>query len=169
MPPPKERDVLLEALSVNAMVTPNPPYTPVIIMELEDGSEFALYNVPYEIVYILNKIEKGEIDLTSSRDTIFDLLASLTGLLSDLQNALEYVVIDEIDYSTFPYTAKISINLGGIYMTRKMVPSHAIFLARLFKKPIYVSRRLVEEQELLEKRMQEESSLDEEDEEYSGV
>ncbi len=152
MPPPKNSDVLLEARNVTAMITPSVPNIPVIVLELEDGREFTLYNVPFEIVEALNKIEKqrDEPSLPGLRETVFDILIDMKSFFNELGERLEYVVIDEIDYNTYLYTAKASFNLGGIYMMRRMVPSHAIFLARLFNKPIYVSKRLVDEQESFE-------------------
>lgn len=152
MPPPKGSDILLEARNVTAMITPSVPNIPVIVLELEDGREFTLYNVPFEIVEALNKIErqKDEPSLPGMRETVFDVLIDMRNFFEELGKRLEYVVIDEIDYNTYLYTAKASFNLGGIYMMRRMVPSHAIFLARLFDKPIYVSKRLVDEQESFE-------------------
>jgi bifunctional DNase/RNase len=152
MPPPKGTDVLLEARNVTAMITPSMPNIPIIVLELEDGREFTLYNVPFEIVEALNKIErqKDEPSMPGPRETLFDVLIDMKGFFEELGKRLEYVVIDEIDYNTYLYTAKASFNLGGIYMMRRMVPSHAIFLARLFEKPIYVSKRLVDEQESFE-------------------
>jgi len=152
LPPPKNSDVLLEARNVTAMITPSVPNIPVIVLELEDGREFTLYNVPFEIVEALNKIEKqrDEPSLPGLRETVFDILIDMKSFFNELGERLEYVVIDEIDYNTYLYTAKASFNLGGIYMMRRMVPSHAIFLARLFNKPIYVSKRLVDEQESFE-------------------
>jgi len=152
LPPPKGSDILLEARNVTAMITPSVPNIPVIVLELEDGREFTLYNVPFEIVEALNKIErqKDEPSLPGMRETVFDVLIDMRNFFEELGKRLEYVVIDEIDYNTYLYTAKASFNLGGIYMMRRMVPSHAIFLARLFDKPIYVSKRLVDEQESFE-------------------
>jgi hypothetical protein len=53
VPPPRGGDVLLEVRDVTAMFTPftpSMPGVPVIVLDLEDGREFTLYNVPYEIV-----------------------------------------------------------------------------------------------------------------------
>ena len=161
MPPPRYSDVLLEARSVTAMIIPSPPHIPVIVLELEDGREFTLYNVPFEIVQALNRLEESEeVPVFGQRETVFDVLADLRSFIEELGKHLEHVVIDEIDYTTFLYTAKASFNLGGLYMIRRMVPSHAIFLARLFKKPIYVSKRLVDEQEEYEKSAREDEEED---------
>jgi len=168
MPPPRSSDVLLEARSVNAMITPNPPHIPVIVLELEDGREFTLYNVPFEIVQAINKMQSDEPRLPGERETVFEVLVDLRDLLQELGKRLEYIVIDEIDYNTWLYTAKASFMLyEGVYMTRRMVPSHAIFLALLFKKPIYVSKRLVDEQQEYERRLEQEAGEEEEGEEES--
>ncbi len=164
MPPPRSSDVLLEARSVNAMIMPNPPHIPVIVLELEDGREFTLYNVPFEIVQAINKMQSDELSLPGERETVFEVLVDLKELLSELGKRLEYVVIDEIDYSTWLYTAKASFRLyEGVHMTRRMVPSHAIFLALLFNKPIYVSKRLVDEQQEYERRLREAREEEEEE------
>ncbi|ABM81400.1 bifunctional nuclease family protein [Hyperthermus butylicus] len=158
MPPPRGSDVLLQARSINAMIMPSPPHIPVIVLELEDGREFTLYNVPFEIVQAINKLQHEELTTPGERETVFELLVDLRELVSELGKRLEYVVIDEIDYATALYTAKVSFILQeGIYMMRRMVPSHAVFLALLFNKPIYVSKRLVDEQEEYERMMREES------------
>jgi bifunctional DNase/RNase len=129
--------------------TPTAPGIPVIVLELEDGREFTLYNVPHEIVRAINKLQSGDVDTLGERETIFDVVVDMRDFLSGVGERLERVVVDEIDYATALYTAKAYFNLGGISMTRRMVPSHAIFLALLYGKPIYVSKRLVDEQEVL--------------------
>ena len=61
---------------------------------------------------------------------------------------LEKVIIDELDTNTGLYTAKLFINIEGkMKMTIPMVPSHAIYLALLTDKPIYVDEDLVNDEE----------------------
>ncbi|GEM_PF-377054 len=153
-PPPRGGDVLLEVRGVTAMFTPftpSAPGMPVIVLDLEDGREFTLYNVPHEIVRAINKLQDSSVETLGDRETLFDVVVDMRELLSPIGERLVRVVVDEIDYSTALYTAKALFDLGGISMTRRMVPSHAIFLALLFGKPIYVSKRLVDEQEELGK------------------
>jgi len=166
-PPPRGGDVLLEVRGVTAMFTPFTPATPglpVIVLDLEDGREFTLYNVPPEIVRAINKLRDGGFETLGERETIFDVAVDMRELLGGVGDRLLRVVVDEIDYATALYTAKVYFDLGGISMTRRMVPSHAIFLALLFEKPIYVSKRLVDEQEAYG-RMEEARFLDDDYEE----
>lgn len=167
-PPPRGGDVLLEVRGITAMFAPfapSAPGVPVIVLELEDGREFTLYNVPYEIVRAINKIQNSEIDTLGERETIFDVFVDMKDMVKGIGESLERVVVDEIDYSTALYTAKALFNLGGLYMTRRMVPSHAIFMALLFGKPIFVSKRLVDEQREFEEMVQAEGFGEEDDEE----
>ncbi len=164
MPPPRDTDVPLEVRNVTAMLTPftpGSPGIPVIVLELEDGREFTLYNVPYEIVRAINKLQSGEFSGPDERETLFDLAVDLRDMLQGLGESLERVVIDYLDYSTALYTASAYFRFGGLALRRRMVPSHAIFLALLFNKPIYVMSSLVDQQEEFEAR----AGLEEDEEE----
>ncbi|RUM47783.1 MAG: bifunctional nuclease family protein [Hyperthermus sp.] len=159
MPPPKDADVMLEARHVTAMLLPGGaglPPVPVIVLELEDGREFTLYNVPYDIVRAVNRLQSKESYGFGDRESVFEIVVDMRDSIAGLGRLLEYVVIDEMDYTTSLYTAKARFNLGGIYMTRRMIPSHAVFLALLFSKPIYVSKRLVDQQEAFSRQQYEE-------------
>lgn len=161
MPPPKDKDVLLEAHNVSAMLlptSPGMPSIPVIVLELEDGREFTLYNVPYEIVIAVNKLKSSENFQMSDRESLFEILIDFRDSMKTVRNSIEYIIIDEIDYRTSLYTAKVYFNLGGISMVRKMIPSHAVFLALLYNKPIYVSKSLVDQQEEYRQSMDEEEA-----------
>ncbi len=153
MPPPKGEDVLLEARSVTAMLLPGLHTVPIIVLELEDGREFTLYNVPYEIVRAINRLQSGEQEPPGDRESLFEVLIDMRDMAAELGRRLEYVVIDEIDPSLSLYTAKAFFNLDGIGMTRRMIPSHAVFLALLYNKPVYVSKRLVDMQQEFEEMM----------------
>lgn len=152
-PPPSSRNVLLKTINVDAMVTPQPPHIPVIVLSLEDGRSFTLYYVPYEIVIAINKLQRktnSPVVEFGSRETLFEVLLDFQLLLKDLREKLIRVIIDEFNYETALYTATVEFDLGGIIMKRKMVPSHAVYLALLLEKPIYVLSKLVDEQEALE-------------------
>jgi len=168
LPPPRDVDVPLEVRSVTAMLMPFTPGSsgiPVIVLELEDGREFTLYNVPYEIVRAINKLQSGEFSGSDERETIFDLAVDLRDMLQGLGSSLERVVIDYLDYSTALYTASAYFRFEGLALRRRMVPSHAIFLALLFNKPIYVMSSLVDQQEEFEAGVAGEDE-DEEEEEF---
>jgi len=166
LPPPRDLEVLLEVRDVNAMIVPSPVLgapMPVLVLELEDGREFTLYHVPYEIVRALNNLRSGS-DSLGGRESIFDVFASMKDLVEELGKSLESVVVDELDYNTGLYTAKAYFRLGGLQMMRRMIPSHAIFLAVLFGRPIYVSRRLVDAQAEMGAVLSDEVSEEEEEE-----
>jgi bifunctional DNase/RNase len=168
LPPPRDKDVLLEAHNVSAMLlptTPGMPSIPVIVLELEDGREFTLYNVPYEIIVAINKLRTDERFQLGERESIFEVLVDFRDSMKGIGDIIEYVIIDEIDYRTSLYTAKVFFNLGGISITRRMIPSHAIFLALLYNKPIYVSKSLVDQQEELEHSLRSKEEEWEEEEE----
>ncbi len=170
MPPPSSMDILLRAEQVEAMVTPNPPHTAVIVLTLEDGRNFTLYGVPYEIVVAINKLQNPEEYATyNTRESVFEVLLHFRDDLKPVASRLIRVVVDELDYNTGLYSAKAEFDLGGIVMRKRMIPSHAIYLALLFNKPIYVLKRLVDEQEEMERRLREEAQrrqeLGEEEEE----
>ncbi|NPA04620.1 MAG: bifunctional nuclease family protein [Crenarchaeota archaeon] len=163
MPPPYGRSVLLKAVGVDALILPNPPHVPVIVLNLEDGRDFTLYYVPYEIVFAINKMQSShyadQLQPLTGRESIFDVLLDLSHSLDKLRDTLVRVVIDEFDYDTSLYTATAEFDLGGIIMKRRMIPSHAIYLALLLGKPIYVLSSLVDQQE----EWQEESGEGEEE------
>ena len=171
MPPPRDMDVLLKVEEISAMVTPNPPHIPIILLEIEDGRTFTLYGVPYEIVLAINKLQNPEdVNSLDHRESFYDIVLEFKGHIEALGKLLQKVVIDDLDYSTGLYSATAEFLLEGIIMRRRMIPSHAIFMALLFNKPVYVKKRLVDEQEEYERRMAEEqggSSREDEDEPQS--
>jgi len=116
-----------------------------IVCVLEDNRSFYLENVPPEIVYSLKKLS-GE-DMNDDRERIVDILISIPEVVSILGRYLRRVVIEEYDATTGVYSASAEFEDGGIRIKRKMVPSHAIFLAKLTSKPIYVKKKLVDQQE----------------------
>ena len=139
---------MLRVVSVEAVLRPIPPTTPVLICHLEDGRDFVLYNVPYEIVRSINKLQGLNFRRTRPRETIFDLLQYFKSITEEMAKMLEKVIIDELDTNTGLYTAKLFINIEGkMKMTIPMVPSHAIYLALLTDKPIYVDEDLVNDEE----------------------
>ncbi len=143
------REELLKVERVEAFLTPTYPNIPVMVCHLEDGRTFELYHVPYEIVRAVNKImEEGElIPSAKERETVFDILPLFKSVLEELNERIVRVVIDYLDQETALYTATLEIKTPeGIVMKVPMVPSHAIYLALLTRRPIYVLRKLVDEQ-----------------------
>ncbi len=157
MPPPKDMDILLKVKQVDAMITPRPPHIPVIVLEIEDGRTFTLYGVPYEIVLAINRIRQpGAEFIGERRESLYDILLQFREQVEgSIGKLLSRVIIDKLDYSTGLYSATAEFMLGGIVMRREMIPSHAIFMAMLFDKPIYVRKKLVDEQEEFESEQSE--------------
>ncbi|MEM3163602.1 MAG: hypothetical protein QXN38_04305, partial [Desulfurococcaceae archaeon] len=62
---------------------------------------------------------------------------------------LSKVIIDSLDVETYTYAAIAEFVEGGIIVKRKMIPSHAILMALVAGKPVYVRRELVDQQEAM--------------------
>jgi len=139
---------MLRVVSVEAILRPLPPTTPVLICHLEDGRDFVLYNVPYEIVRSINKLQGLNFRRSKPRETLFDLLQYFRSITEEMGKMVEKVIVDEVDMNTGLYTAKLLVNIEGkMRMSIPMVPSHAIYLALLTDKPIYVDEKLVDKED----------------------
>ncbi len=139
----------IRVINVDAMVKSTPPVTPIMVCHLEDGRELVLYNVPFEIVKSINKLRGFEQTREKPRETIFTLLQYFSSVTKELGKLIEKVVIDEYNEITGLYTAKLYVDLEGrLKMEIPMVPSHAIYLALLTGKPVYVDEDLLEEEDL---------------------
>lgn len=143
---------ILKVTKVEAFVLPTPPNVPVITCHLEDGRQFNLYYVPLEIVVAINKMQGEGYEV--ERESVFDILPTLKGeLLEVLSRRVVRVLIDGIDYNTMLYSATLELKVDGITLKRKMIPSHAVFLALISEKPIYVKEDLVKYQEYMESKL----------------
>ncbi len=143
---------LIKVNEVEAFVLPTHPHIPVLECHLEDGRNFYLYYVPLEIVVAINNLRHGG-KFISERESVYDILSFLKNdLRGALGKHLEKVIIDELNPQTMLYTATLEIKTNGALIKRKMVPSHAIFLALIAEKEIYVESRLVDQQEKLRKK-----------------
>ncbi len=136
----------VKVIDIETFLVPDNPSIPVISLKLEDGDEFYLYNVPYDIIDVIKKIrEDFANDLDGPmRESIFDLLSKHDDFKNLISEDLDYVIVDEYDPETMLFTAKVAFSNGGARIVKRMVPSHAIFLALIAGKPIYVTRELVE-------------------------
>ena len=145
---PKER--MVKVKRVEAFITPTSPHTTVIVCHLEDGRQFYLYHVPLEIVVAINRFHDEAYQL--ERESIFDLLSFFKELLkSDIGSKLGDVYIDYLNPQTYLYSASVEIKVNGATIRKRMIPSHAIFLALLMGKNVYVSEKLIQQQEELSK------------------
>ena len=134
---------LLRVTDVTAfMVVANNMYSTVIHCQLEDGRSLSLYHVPYEIVIALNNLEQLD-ESNMARASIFDILPQLAFFKEGISSILHRVIIDKLDPNTGLYTATVEFRFGELIVKRDMIPSHAIYLARVAGKPIYVTEELV--------------------------
>ena len=140
---------MLKVERVEAFVLPTPPHVPVITCHLEDGRQFNLYYVPLEVVVAINRMQGGQYEV--DRESVFDILPTLKDeLMGVLGKRIGRVYIDGIDFETMLYSATVEIRADGVTIKRKMIPSHAVFLALMSEKPIYVREDLVRYQEYME-------------------
>ncbi|GAY25585.1 hypothetical protein ATG_07880 [Desulfurococcaceae archaeon AG1] len=147
---------LLKVIDIEAYVNYSDQFNPYTVLQcsLEDGRLFNLYLIPLEVVLAVNKI-KGY-GFENDRETLFEVL-TVFDEIEVLRNKIEKVVVDEVDENTHLYTAKIYIKGDGFTVAKRMIPSHAIFLAYLVGAPIYISKELVDKQEQDSKETEEDS------------
>lgn len=123
---------------------------PVLVCYLEDGRQFTLWQIPPDIVISINKykgVKEYENITSDQRDSIFDILINFEEFKESLTKYIEKVTIDDMIKEYNVYVATIELKFDGIIIHRRMIPSHAIYLALLANKPIYVKKGLVDEQE----------------------
>ena len=126
---------------------------------LENGESFVLYNIPPEIARAISKLRSDDAYFEireDNRETIYELLIMLSPKLSEIGNSIGMVVIDHFDMSTMTYRASLYIEVDGIRIRKVMIPSHAIFLALLFNRPIYVTDEVLKISKDLEGEEEEE-------------
>lgn len=145
----RENSDLIRVVEVDAFISivgEDPVhYVPVIVCRLEDGRDFNLFSVPQDIVITIRKIKGFHIE--DDRETIYDILLSSPKSIETFKKHLKKVVIDSMNPLTYTYSAVAEFGTNGAVIRRRMVPSHAILLALLSNKPIYVKKELVDEQE----------------------
>ncbi|MCE4599882.1 MAG: DUF151 domain-containing protein [Desulfurococcales archaeon] len=129
-------------------------------LRLEDGRVFTLVNIPYEVAEAIKLYNHGE--PPPRRQSLFSLLMNHEEFIDAVARTLKRVVVDELDRETNLYTATVEFSEDGLSLNVKMIPSHAIYLALITGKPVYVAEDLVEQFSGEE----EEYEIDDEEEEY---
>ncbi|ADI32744.1 bifunctional nuclease family protein [Staphylothermus hellenicus] len=157
---------LIRVVDVSGEIVFDRLFIPRIVCLLEDGRFFILERVPFDIVVSLKKLD-GE-EMGDERERLVDVLSSMPDILDILGKHLKRVVINEIDSKTGVYSAIAEFSDGNMAIKRKMVPSHAIFLAKLTNKPIYVKKELVDQQEEFRLLTSTDASDEIDDEEYEN-
>jgi bifunctional DNase/RNase len=143
----KKSDKIIKVEKVEAFVTPTPPHTTVIVCYLENGKQFVLYYVPIEIVMAINKLFESEYNVENYRENVYEILPKLPLVVDNLSKYIDKIVIDEYFKESNVYSATIDLKFDGVIIQRRMIPSHAIYLALIARRPVYVSEELVEAQE----------------------
>lgn len=113
-------------------------------LDLEDGHTFTMVNIPYDVAEAIKMItEEGQ--PPPQRQSLFALLINNEYFREMIESSLKEVVIDELDENTGLYTASAVFHQDGVTLKVKMIPSHAVYLALLAGKPIYVREDFVDE------------------------
>lgn len=123
-------------------------YVVELNLTLEDGRVFTMINIPSDVAEAL-AVHRGSLT-PPRRQSIYTFLLSNEGFKDILARGLKRVVIDELDPVTGLYTASVDFEDEGVNMTIKMIPSHAVYLALLTGRNIYVKKELVDQQERFE-------------------
>lgn len=114
---------------------------------LENGDVVTLYNVPLDITRAIARlIREDEIDVgyDDFRDSIYELLIMVQPKLAVFHESIDKVVIDGFDRTLGTYSASVYMDVDGISLKRTLIPSHAIFVALLFNKPVFVTDYIIE-------------------------
>ncbi|MEM3209345.1 MAG: DUF151 domain-containing protein, partial [Saccharolobus sp.] len=75
------------------------------------------------------------------------ILTFIPEVVDQFSKHLEKVTVDDIIRETGVYVATVEFKFDGVTIQKRMIPSHAIFLAIITNKPIFVKKELVDEQE----------------------
>ena len=175
---------MVEDYSIKFITTRNGRFLENIVLELylEDGRIFRMGGISLDIAAEIRKYlaksgggrKRFVGDLINRNDprfTIIDMLIDFPDIEKVLHESIREVVIDYFDPNYNIYGA--SIVLDDAYTIAKkrvmMIPSHAILLALIANRKVFVSRELVDDQMLsedeLDKMTEPHDDLDEWDEE----
>jgi bifunctional DNase/RNase len=133
---------------------------PTMVLYLEDSREFKMFYIPPEIVILVNKLQgkneyegiTGNDNRESLYDILYDIISFSTDIKENLKKIVNRVIIDDIIKESGVYVATVEFKFDGVIIEKKLIPSHAVLLALLCGKPIFVKKQLVEEQEAEEKK-----------------
>lgn len=114
-------------------------------LELEDGRMFTMVSIPADVAEAIKMMTSY--GPAPRRQSLFAFLNSNERFKEVLGQSLKHVVVDELDRETGLYSASVTFEEDGVRISIKMIPSHAIYLALLTGKSIYVKRELVDQQE----------------------
>jgi len=144
----KVRDVYVSHRLVRDMYTGLSGYLIELNLALEDGRVFTMVNIPSDVAEAI-KVFNGTAT-APRRQSLFTFLLSNEVFKEAISRGLKHVMIDELDPVTGLYTASVKFEEGGVNITIKMIPSHAVYLAIVSGKAIYVKKTFVDQQEKFE-------------------
>ncbi len=130
---------------------------------LEEGKSLTLVNIPPEIAATIDRLNRGE--APPERQSLYDVLANNERFRIVFGEVLDKVVIDELNMDTGLYNARAILRSEGLTLRVTMIPSHAIYLALVLDRPIYVTEELVRLEEEFDSFSPDEYEEDDEDEE----
>ncbi len=119
-------------------------------LALEDGRVFTMVNIPSDVAEALKVYTEAA--TIPRRQSVFTFILNSETFKEALVKGLKSVAIDELDTATGLYTASVNLEDEGVNMSIKMIPSHAVYLALISGKDIYVKKSLVDQQEKFEER-----------------
>ncbi|BFI75369.1 MULTISPECIES: bifunctional nuclease family protein [Sulfolobaceae] len=129
---------------------------PTMVLYLEDGREFKMFQIPPEIVIALNRLQEKrdyeELLRGDKRENIYDVLAFSSEIKDQLSKIINRVVINDVNEEYGVYIATVEFKFDGVIIEKQLIPSHAVFLAIVSNRPIYVKKSLVDEQEKQERK-----------------
>lgn len=163
--------------NIHFITTADGRYLENIVLELnlENGWKFKMggisYDVALEIRKYLSRPKPNEAfppHLNDARFTLVDILLDIPELEKALHSSIKEIVIDYFDPEYNIYGASVYLNDNLTYRRGRilMIPSHAILLALIGNKEVYVSSDLVMDGEVLEEDT--DIYLDDDEEEYMG-
>ena len=147
------RKLKVEDYKIKVITSSDGRFIENVILELilEDGSRFRMGGIPIEIAieiekYLINSYNRESLDYTDPRYTIYDTLLEFPDIERILRDAVKEVVIDYYDSRYSFYGASIILNEKYTIGKKKiiMIPSHAILLALLANKCVYVDSKLLD-------------------------
>lgn len=114
----------------------------VLVCKTKRG-KLVLNNVPFETLRAIISM-KGKRNF-KERGTLLDFLSYFPNELKQLRKEVKSIMINEFQSDYRIYNATVEVKRGKKTLQIKMIPSEAIYLALLLKKPIYIDRALLNE------------------------
>ncbi len=126
----------------------------ILELKLENNRIFRMSGISYDVAMEIKKYLalESNLDIPTINDprfTIYDMLLEIPDLEKILHGTIKEVVIDYYDPEFSIYGASVILDDAYTVMKKKllMIPSHAILLALLANRNVYVSKKLVDGQD----------------------